>query len=269
MSIDNLILPETTITKFSSKLTSPYKLSRTLRIRKEIVTLWNNWYEIDGSWYYFKAFNNYPDPTSNFINELIGEYLSLYLDIPSVHYKIGKADDKYGLLSLYFRDKKNRYIDPRNIGLYANYNDLSNLENIISCCKNENNFKEVVNELSKMIAIDLYMGQTDRTSNNFVFQKNKDGLHLAPLYDFENSFLTPRSTYEPISYNAACLFTIKLKHKEEIKKHPELEEYLNRLLYLDIEKVLSDIQESLKIDIPKERVNAYKNYVEKRKKLLL
>ena len=269
MSIDNLILPETTITKFSSKLTSPYKLSRTLRIRKEIVTLWNNWHEIDGSWYYFKDFDKYPDPTSNFINELIGEYLSLYLDIPSVHYKIGKADDKYGLLSLYFRDKKNRYIDPRNIGLYANYNDLSNLENIISCCKNENNFKEVVNELSKMIAIDLYMGQTDRTSNNFVFQKNKDGLHLAPLYDFENSFLTPRSTYEPISYNAACLFTIKLKHKEGIKKQPELEEYLNRLLYLDIEKVLSDIQESLKIDIPKERVNAYKNYVEKRKKLLL
>ena len=41
---------------------------------------------------------------------------------------------------------------------------------------------------------------------------------LAPLYDFENSFLTPRSTYEPISYNAACLFTIKLKHKEEIKE---------------------------------------------------
>lgn len=268
MSISNLILPETTITRFSSKLTSPYKLSRTLKIRKEIVTLWNNWHEINGSWYYFKSFDNYPDPISNFINELIGEYLSFGLALPSVHYKIGKADDKYGLLSLCFRNKKNRYIEPNNVGLYVNNNNLNNLKEIQNYCKDENNFKEIVSELSKMIAIDLYMGQTDRTNNNFTFQKNKDGLHLAPLYDFENSFLTPRDIYEPTTYNAASLFTIKLKHKKEIKNYPELERYLNKLLSLDIEKVLNDIAASFKIDIPEERIKIYKKYIEKRKKML-
>lgn len=61
-----------------------------------------NWFKIDGNWYYFKKQTN----DISLINELIGELLSEYFGLDSIHYKIAKINingiEELGLISRNF-----------------------------------------------------------------------------------------------------------------------------------------------------------------------
>ena len=65
---------------------------------------------------------------------------------------------------------------------------LSILENIRSICQSEEEYLLLLEDLKKFFIRDFYASQLDRTGNNFLFKITPDGIRLAPLYDYENSF---------------------------------------------------------------------------------
>ena len=65
------------------------------------------------------------------------------------------------------------------------------------------------------------MGQADRSIGNFQFRKDKNGFHLAPIYDFEESF---NDVYK--SHYSSNLLGLDL---DKLKDYPELKTMVNEL----------------------------------------
>ena len=275
MKIDNLILSGTPVINFSEfPMSDPRKLSRILKIDHRIIERWNNWVNIDGIWYYYKNFPNYSNPSANFLNELIGEFLANYIELETVNYNIGcmnlfGGEKNYGLLSRSFRKKEFKYITPYDVGVSPHQISLYNLENIRYLCKNDENYKKLVSQLLKMIALDIYMNQNDRTVNNFLFKKKNGNLELAPLYDYERAFFVDKDICnQPIGNYHAYILGLNLDNKEDIDKYPELKELFDVFLSIDINYVLDCIKEKFNLQIPFELRDEYIKYNQKIKSLI-
>jgi len=271
MDIKNLITKNTPIITFSSSTQEdPRKLSKILKIDSSIIKCWNNWIEIDGTWYYYKNFENYQSPEENFINELIGEFIATYLELETIHYSIGYNQEKneYGLLSKSFRNKKTKYLTPDQLLIPKNCINLNNIKEIKYNCKNEKNYQKLVNQILKMIALDIYMNQRDRTRNNQLYKKENGCLYLAPLYDYEQSFYVDKKENTPSTIYKAYIFGLDLTNIEEIKRYPELIEIFKLLLSLDIKTIIKDIEHIYKLSIPKEKIEQYDELNQKTKKLI-
>jgi len=146
-----------------------------------------NWFKIDENWYYFKKQTN----EVNLINELIGELISEYFGLDTIHYKIAKlninGNSEIGLVSKNFSNPLYDYKRVSDFNLPSK-NDLSNLERIKAICKSENEYRLILEDLKKLFIRDFYAIQGDRTENNLLFKKTENSLRLAPLYDYESSF---------------------------------------------------------------------------------
>lgn len=270
MEIKNLILKDTPVINFDKERTDPRKLSHILRIDKGIIECWNHWVNIDGTWYYFKDFNLYYDPAKHFLNELIGEVLANVLELSTIHYNIGHmsledGSKDYVLLSESFREKGYKYLLPSQV-FYRNCINLSNLELIRNNCETNGKYRELVSQLLKMIAIDVYMNQEDRTTNNLLFKKKGGIITLAPLYDYEESF-NESTNNKPFKYKTPIL-GLDLSDTSEIDKFPELKELFSMFLSLDIEKLLDYVSDKHKIDIPERKRKEYRKHDEHMKKVL-
>lgn len=270
MRIENLILENTPVINFNvQNKTDPRKLSRILKIDQGIINCWNNWVNIDGTWYYFKDFPCYYDPAQFFLNELIGEFLSDFLEISTIKYSIGCAhledgNKKYGLLSRSFREKGYRYVLPEDI-FFRNCINLNNLELICSNCQRNTSYKTLVSQLLKMIAIDIYMNQTDR-ANNLLLKVRHGRIELAPLFDYEESFVTDNKN-DSFQYKSSIL-GLDLSNKEEIDKFPELKELFKIFASLDIDQILDQVAIKHQIMVPDQKRNEYRKHDERMKKLL-
>ena len=58
------------------------ELAYLLHINKEIIEKKENWYSYDGDMWFLKRRNK----MRFIINELLGEYLSMYMSLPTIHY---------------------------------------------------------------------------------------------------------------------------------------------------------------------------------------
>ena len=69
----------------------------------------SHWHKIDDEWFYFKCANDY----YHLIRELIGEVISEYYGLDTVHYKLvklqTKKDEKYGIISKNFYENDYNY----------------------------------------------------------------------------------------------------------------------------------------------------------------
>ena len=247
MKIKNLILPETSPIYFNKKnLQNPKRIAKILNINYQIVKTWNNWFYINNKWYYYKNFLQYQNSDEHFLNELIGEFLATFLGLNTINYQIGCT------LNLY---------------LEANCTQLNNLINLKHYCKSNEMYKKLLLQLLKMIALDIYMNQQDRTKNNFLFEKEKNGIILAPLYDYEKSLTITSSTTDSPQYSS-CIFGIDMSNYNELVKYPELQNLLQIITTLDINDILDIISNKYKIKIPILQRKKYTEITEKRKKLI-
>ena len=81
------------------------KLSKKLNIPFIDLLLKKNWYLYNGEYYYFKKMSI----AMRILNELLGEYLSKYMNLPTVEYTLALDYDKVvGLLSKNFRRRKTK-----------------------------------------------------------------------------------------------------------------------------------------------------------------
>ena len=149
-------------------------------------------------------------------------------------------------------------------------NQGESLNVLLSYCPTTENKKQVLDELQELIALDTYMGQTDRTESNIIFSKNKktQDIHLAPIFDYEYSlrkqYLSPYYIYE----NPITRFDSEEDYKYFMEKYPELREKLKFYLDVDLKDTIKRAYASRGLVIPNKYYQFYQEFDEERKELI-
>ena len=224
------------------------------------------WYKINGEWYFYKG-DGYD---FHFINELLGEVISEYFGLSTIHYNIAKLcvngqKEKYGLLSKNFCEKNCSYKTAWDYGLESK-RDLSVLENIKTICNSENEYLELLKDLKKFFIRDFYTSQSDRSGKNFLFKETDNSIRLAPLYDYENSFesITPERYRNQIG-------EINLRNNETtyiLKNDSLFQELLQLIIDIDMKSLLQMTEDRHKIIVPNNLKDYYINHDKEIKKLV-
>ncbi len=205
----------------------------------------NNWIKINNQWFFRKKI----DDSLNFFNELLGQEISVYFHLETATYQIAKEYKnnyfEYCLLSKNFCDYNYDYINFEDLHIETNNKSLEERLNIIKklCQKNNDTNYLLLQDIIKMSIRDLYSNMMDRHKFNFFFKKNKGMLRLAPLFDYECSFITPPVKYQ----NPLIKIDISDKKTNEIIKcNDTFQESIDRLMDINIEKLLQITQEKNK-----------------------
>jgi len=265
-SVQTLITPTTPLISVS-KIGVPVtkKVMKDLALNETRLRLWNQWTKIDNTYYYFKQINY----IYTFLEELIGEQISKYFDLNTVHYEIGAKKEnktiKYGLLSKNFRLQQKTYLESVDLHLnrYHGFELFDHLEEY----NEEGQYNLLISDLKKMMIRDFYTHQIDRLNgNNFFFQIDGDKLRLSPLHDYESSFEEFSLQY----HNLFASFDLENpKIVEYFHQDKEFNNLFKKIYLLDMKKILENIEKIYQIEISKYHQNYFLDYDEQVKEHLL
>ncbi|MBR1936840.1 MAG: hypothetical protein IJ842_04005 [Bacilli bacterium] len=199
------------------------------------------------------------------ISEFVGEELCKMNNIPSAHYFVLTKDDYANENKCLYKDLK-KYNYYYEIGSYdfrkdncdyykINELDFSEYKNnfygLLNMTKDDNNKKDLERELLKLFALDFYMGQIDRYSDNIMLEYSNKGIHLSPLYDFEYSLnlnhINKEFFYKNDIYNFYSIDDFKILGYF----YPEFFEYLENYLDIDLVSVLESSLRSRGLNVLK------------------
>lgn len=229
----------------------------------------HRWHKIDNKWYFFKGDNF----DFHFINELLGEVISEYFDLKTVHYKVAKliiGDKKpeIGVISENFCSNDYQYT---RIFDYPNLHagDIFNLESLRDICSTDEEFKILFSDFKKFMIRDFYTSQGDRSGNNFLFQEPLDaseGKRLSPLYDYENAYeMYPRN----LIHNALITQNMEKDYiRKYLKKDNEYQEILSKVRDADMQKFINEVQDRHNIIIPNDIQKVYLECDKKKKEII-
>lgn len=228
----------------------------------------NHWHKIDGKWYFYKS-DGYD---FHFANELLGEVISEYFGLDTVHYKVallkvaGKKPE-YGLVSENFCSPN--YIYTRTWDYNLSSGNIFELDRLNEICNSPEEFNSLLSDMKKFIIRDFYTSQLDRSGNNFLFMQKKDGSEgkrLAPLYDYENSF----ESSSPEIYRNQILY-LNMKNPDLpnfFKKDLEYQENLYKIRDADINKFMKIVEERHSILIPNDLKEFYRKKDKEKKDII-
>lgn len=265
-SVQTLITPTTPLISVSKNgVPVTKKVTKDLSLNETRLRLWNQWTKIDNTYYYFKQINY----IYTFLEELIGEQISKYFDLNTVHYEIGAKKEnktiKYGLLSKNFRLQQKTYFESIDLHLnrYHGFELFDHLEEY----NEEGQYNLLISDLKKMIIRDFYTHQIDRLNgNNFFFQIDDDKLRLSPLHDYESSFEEFSLQY----HNLFASFDLENpKIVEYFHQDKEFNNLFKKIYLLDMKKILENIEKIYQIKISKNHQNYFLDYDEQVKEHLL
>lgn len=206
-------------------------------------------YDIAGERWIFKD-----KGTEYCLNELLGETISKYFELPTVHpqiaFLIDYSDDSLGvLIKIFFQsDHTYFYIDNfPHVSIQFYHHNLENL-NFLSTYYNDTldddipltleNIEKLKNSLKKMIVRDYFANQQDRSIENFMFQEKDGYVSLAPLYDHEFSF--GDYPYGNSFFNLA-LFDPRVR--KIIKDDDDFKKLIIRGMALNIPRFISQVED--------------------------
>lgn len=228
--------------------------------------------KIDGEYYYAKYIDDV-----KMINELIGSFLSSYIGLDTVDYKIGMyKGNMYALSKLFYLSDYEYYnvptlyrIRPKNL-----IGKKEQLLHKLYLCKTDVidrlRGKELVDDVLKLIAVDLKMGQRDRHVNNVLLKKKDDIVSLAPIYDYGYSYMDDSKIGSDIYYDSP--FIILRKNILSIRalsiKYPNIKKHIDKICDIDIEDVLLELESLNNISFFKEEVENIKNMDNENMKIL-
>lgn len=227
----------------------------------------DHWHRIENEWYFFKTkgFDFY------FCNELLGEIISNYFGLDTINYKVSKLSvkgekDKYGVASKNFCNPKYKYkrcwdykLEPRR--------DLRILDDIRLICKTDQEYNLLLDDLKKFFIRDFYTAQADRTGNNFLFKIMPEGIRLAPLYDYENSFEVMDN-----SYYRNAIGEINMNDRNtlvRLRNDQKFQELLCLIMDANMPKFIDEVEEKHQIIVPDYCKGRYIKYDDEIKKLIL
>ena len=199
------------------------------------------YFEHYGSIYYPKAAN---------LNELIGEQLATEIGLRTVDFELFENNNgEIFIASRSFNNPNSNYT------YYTSSIDLTNNENDLRDeCIDENNYNQLLNNIFKMFAIDVYMGQKDRCYVNYPFEKYDSGYFaLAPVHDYSDS-----SWDDDISYCCDLYdFNSKSSYDKLFNAHPNSLEIFKQVKEITMSKILKEIELNKGIKLPQEVIDIY------------
>ena len=180
--------------------------------------------------------------------ELIGEELCSVRKLKCAHYfvvgcgmeklkrtaKYGTIREhyKYKIASFDFKDKDKTY---KLIKDYKNINYYDVIGCMLDNTESRKNRDELYFDLMNLIALDIYMGQTDRTAYNYMFEEDQDkNIRLAPLFDFEYSLDDRFLDQDCVHDSSIVFFEDYIDAKNFIRDYPELGDILKSYLDEDL-----------------------------------
>ena len=224
-------------------------------IKKDIVSYENEYFHVKKT------------SSQELINELLGSYLSQKINLDAVDNRIA-IDDNYNLyaLSRIFYERNNRYFKVYEFGYntYYMYDYKIKKDNILDSIQ-ESYSKLLLDELLKMIALDLKMMQSDRNASNIIFKITKHGYQLSKVYDFGEAYTGKFGSY----FNPfIILFLNKNSLKKLIRQYPNIGEYIEKLNNIKIVEALEEISVRFNITFSKSEYEFYMKKDEEITKIL-
>lgn len=272
IEVDNL--PELSEDKFGYYDELAQKMSIEMGVPKELLFVAphfffiNHWHKIEGKWYFYKS-DGYD---FHFVNELLGEVISEYFRLDTVHYKVallkvsGK-EPEYGLVSENFCSTD--YIYTRTWDYNLRRMNIFELNKLVEICDTHEEFEKLLSDMKKFIIRDFYASQLDRSGNNFLFKQKRDGTEgkrLAPLYDYEKSFgsICPEVYYNQILY----LDMRDPRLPKFFKRDSDYQENLGKIRDANMDKFMKTVEERHNILIPDSLKEYYRNYDKEKKTII-
>ena len=215
-----------------------------------------HWIYRDQKYYYYKYDNN--SIPYGFFNELIGEELSQYFYLPTVHYKIAYDQDeqRYAILSENFSKHDKEYVnifqfpDLYYLDTYRVFEEMSHFTN------NRIQQLQFLKNLKSMIVLDFYMVQEDRNEENFYFEKTGNNYQLANLFDYEISF-------ETLKYYGNSFFLCDFDNQAlcyELYQDEWFRSLFQKAYDIDMKQLLHKIEDKYQLKIPRSVRKRYLSY---------
>lgn len=227
----------------------------------------DHWHKIDDIWYFYKSsgYDFY------FINELLGEIISEYFGLDTIHYQVAKLivkdkKEEYGLVSKNFCDKNLIYKRTWDYNLLPKRN-LDILEELRRICKSEEEYNLLLDDMKKFFIRDFYTSQKDRSGNNFLFKETESGIRLAPLYDYESSFETLDSGIYRNQIGEINLYINDAKMF--LKEDKRFQELFHLLMDANINDFLTSVEDRHKILISSDDKEYYIKHEKELKQKIL
>ena len=191
-------------------------------------------------------------PKTPNLNEFIGEQLAKEIGLRTVIFDLFENiyNGEIMIASKSFINPNSKY------SFYTNNLDINNPNdnNLRDKCINNNNYQHLLNNLLKMLSLDIYMGQRDRWFPNFQLEKYDTGyLDLAPLYDYTDSSWNEGISYVGELYN----FIYKEDYDIFFNTYPNALEYLKIIKKIDLKNILKKIEQTKSIKLPQDIIDIY------------
>ena len=213
--------------------------------------------------------NSYEDYCELFCEEIFRRF-----NLPPAFYDLAILNNKNGVITYDFTKNKKyisandligEIINSNNINDIMKYNNYDSLINIllIFCKKhnlNINNFNSLINNIKKMMIIDLLLLQSDRNPNNYGFIIN-GRVELSRIFDNSNAMSCNHIDRNPYN-NKPILTENKLNNNFYEEMSNNVEFYKDVTKYIDyIENNLEDIFMNIENKINKKLPLKIKNYI--------
>jgi hypothetical protein len=225
-----------------------------------------NWYYKYGIYYFFKE----AIIVKRVLNHLLSEKIAPLYNLKTPHFIF--AQDEYcklGFMSKNFRESNSKYIDffiDYYSFVFYSANDFFDL--LESKCKSSLEYETLSDDIIRFLAFQFYTSLTDMHKNNFLFKETNEGIRLDTLFDFDRAF----SSVNKNNYTCSSdLLTLKIPSDnfyKVIERFPKLKDYLLILENIDMDKMLSSIEEENFCIIDDTVKDSYKSQDELKKNLV-
>ncbi len=271
MAIKNIVFPKNTMFDIEQSITDETPVTVTNGKDKKFFVIPKN------PKMYLKPFNS---------SEFIGQELCTIRNIRCTYYFIAaiglfdikgscwyqdveKQRPRLVIGSYDFKHTGYQYKNVEDYGFSRFDEDL--FSKMLTVAPDEENRRQLMNDMMQMLALDIYMGQTDRGYFNFLFEEDENHrVRLAPIFDFECSLNTQffGQHEDKITLGDLYHFNTIEDCKEFIRRYPMFGSLLNSYLYEDLESVVKTAYGKRRMIVPDDCLKKYQEFDEDRKELI-
>lgn len=233
------------------------ELAQTINTDYFQLKYYDNWYSANLEYFYLKRLSS----ILALFNELIGEHLSEYMGLSTIHYRLVVNEEKLiGLFSKNFREPNVRYMLSEDLTTKAKYHISKVMHSRLRY-----RHHPLKQEMAAFIARNIYCCLFDREANSLV-QVRDGNVSLAPLYDYESSFDYAKGNgYDDPIFSGGIL---SFDEYNSLLKQDVFKEAYDKVMAYDIEESLDSICDKHRILLPESVSNRYKEFDKSRKDYL-
>lgn len=203
------------------------------------------WLKRENKIYYFKV----PIFERQILKELVGEKITLYFGLPSVHYQLAKMkiEDQtvYGLLSQYTRQKDKEYMLLKDWAVKEGWEQ----QNFLRFLNEGYGDQPLLEEYKRLLVRELYTQEEDRQDDEIIVEIDQGKVRLSPLVDYEEEFIL-RGKLDPIKIPCIQTFDVEnISTLLTVKGDKSFENYFNQVKKLRINKLLTELKGEFKLKL--------------------